>query len=75
MWWMFVDAGASLNIKDKWGQTALTSAQDKKKENVVEILKAAGGYHEASWIRLITCYIGVVIIQLHSYFFHSNENK
>lgn len=42
-----VDAGASLNIRDDEGETALGIAQDHEKRRIVEILTAAGDYHDA----------------------------
>ncbi len=39
---MLVNAGADINIKDKYGKTALSYASERGHQNIVKILKAAG---------------------------------
>ena len=39
---MLVDAGASVNIKDKYGKTALSYATQRGHQSIIKILKDAG---------------------------------
>ena len=39
---MIVEAGAKINMKDKYGKTALSYASQRGHQNIVKILKSAG---------------------------------
>lgn len=53
----FVEAGASLNLRDNEGDTALAIAHKKKHQRVIEALTAAGNHENLIYLKIQGTYI------------------
>lgn len=70
----FAGAGASLNTREWKGETALGIAQERKKERIIELLKAAGWYHSCE-IQITSCLLFLLQISRCCYVFHPTKSR